>query len=173
MAVIATASEEKAEGKTVYRSVDEGGVVEFTDVPGKSSEEIKVPPAQTYKSLPVKKAPPVTATTEKQAFRYDSLEITSPKNEESIFDNAGNATISITVSPAVASLLRHKLEVSVDGKVVSGAGPSFQLTGLDRGSHTINAKVVDGNGVSLIKAKPTVFYIRQHSKLFKKPATRP
>ena len=167
---MAVAAEEN-EGKKVYRSVGEGGVVEFTDVPDKAAEEVKVPPTQTYKAKPIKPTISIDEAEESPVFRYQKLQIASPQNEETIFDNSGNVTINVAVSPAIPKALRHKLEVYVDGKLQAGAGTSLQLTNLDRGSHTVSARVVDGTGAVLIKSAETVFFVRRHSKLFKKPAT--
>jgi len=148
----------------LYKHVNPDGSVEFTDIPtSKNDEPLKLAPLSTFKSLP---QPPMQAgnQTKPAAVQYTSAKITSPTNEATIRENAGNIVIKTTVSPSLQS--GHKL-VLFDNGVIKGesSNGSFTITNADRGSHVLSIQVQNKAGKVLISSKSVTVYLRRHSVL--------
>jgi hypothetical protein len=106
---------------TIYRSVDEKGVVEFSDQGKKGAEEIKVDKVPTYK---FKKLPrSATKTSKAVAEKTRQIEIVSPSMEETIRDNQGNLTVKLSLrqitdgqAPASGSEAKAPTPAAADDK---------------------------------------------------------
>ncbi len=145
----------------IYKRTNPDGSVEFTDVP-RSDEEKPVPlsPMSTFKATPAPRRS--TSNTQADAKKYSAISVTSPANETTIRDNTGTVAVSVSLSPALRS--GHQLVLMVDGeqKGKSTSG-SFTLNNLDRGSHSLVAKVVDKAGKTLISSAPVTVYLFRQS----------
>ncbi|MFK8069240.1 MAG: DUF4124 domain-containing protein [Gammaproteobacteria bacterium] len=160
----------------IYKSVDANGNVSFSDQPSpnaKKVEEIKLDPA-TLESpaksrTTIKLRPPEAQvpTEEKARTDYDELRIFSPENNETIRSNNGDLNVDIFLLPAVREKLGHKLVLLLDGKAVSepGTATNFALHGVDRGKHTLSAKIVGKNGKTLKKSTSVTVHLKRYSKL--------
>ena len=81
-------------------------------------------------------------------------------------DNQGNLTINFRSSPALQTRKGHKYVVTLDGKdVYSGTSTITALTNLDRGTHTINAKIVDSSGKVMITSATVKATLQRFSSL--------
>lgn len=150
----------------IYRYRAPDGTVVFSDRPRPGSTRIEVGPNLTVPATPVEQEPskppaPPTAT-------YESLEIVSPVNDETIRDNAGNVTVGIESRPILQSKQGHRLVVLMDGSPIGPPTTAMQipLENIDRGSHTLQAIIVDANGQPLIRSGVLTFHLRRHSSLF-------
>jgi hypothetical protein len=142
--------------ETVYKTVDEDGNIIFTDKPSEEAEEIEIQKLETIENPnPPRYTPPKQA--EEKLPQYKSLTVTSPENGAGIRSNNGNVTISLSLEPALSR--GHKIIILMDGKEV-GSGTSVSLQNVDRGTHSINAKVVDANGETLISTSSTFSLLR-------------
>lgn len=155
----------------IYRSVDENGNVVFSDTPSEGAEKIEVQEAQTVDSpdtRPFVYEPPES----EPAPRYRSVAISSPQDDESIRANSGNITIRMSVSP---SLKRgDKLVLLMDGKEVSaGSSTSVSLENVDRGSHSLQARVVGADGQTWVSSESVTFHLQRHSVQHPKPPPGP
>lgn len=153
----------------VYRSVDKDGNVSFSDQPSKGAVQVHVKKLETVKSLADVPAsnqsakPPVRPKPQ----GYSDIEITSPKNDQAIRDNAGNLNVAISLSPALKS--GDKLVLYMDGKEeASGQSPIFSLKNIDRGTHQLRVAVVDANGHQRIDSKSIIFHLLRYSAIMGK-----
>lgn len=147
----------------VYRSVNENGEVIYTDKPSPGAEQIEVDEVQTI-DAPAEQDFEYTPPQKEQPQAYTKLEITSPENDTSIRDNAGNVTVSIALEPALKA--GDKMVLSMDGtKVSEGASNQFSLTNLDRGTHSLSVAVVNAAGKELKRSSAVLFTIQRHSNL--------
>lgn len=153
----------------VYKWVDAEGVVHFTDEPVSGAEKVEVRPMQVI-SLPKpgRHVAPANKTREPVA-HYQSLSITSPKNDEAVRANNGVVTINAALSPSLRS--GDRLQVTVDGNTHNIDGLSMTLSNLARGGHSVSASVVDANGDTLISSKTINFFVLRVTK--KRPAPAP
>ncbi len=167
LALLAAVPTLAGEGR-IFRTVDEHGNVVFTDIPPReddeNAEQIIV---ETPNSFEVEEAIPAAqdqwivepedAETE-APFRYDTLQIVSPADDEPVRENAGNVTIVTNVNPRLQS--GHRMRLLMGGAVVQeGAQGSFSLTNVDRGTHRIALEIVDGEGNVLIRSPESTFHM--------------
>ena len=151
----------QADEKNIYKKTDDKGVVEFTDVPGKNTKPIRVPPMNTYKQkkLPSIKSKPLPAEV-KEA--YTELSITSPLHDKAIRENSGKIVIKLKITPALKS--EHKILVSIDGDsktAIKGTSSSVTFDNISRGTHTVQASIIDSEDKVIIKAEATTFHLRR------------
>ena len=92
------------------------------------------------------------------------IEIFQPGHEETVHDNSGNVTVEI-----MAVLDRgQRIRLLIDG---ASAAPdsrnlTFNLEGIDRGTHTLKALILDREGTVVAESEPVVFYMWQASRQF-------
>jgi len=146
----------------VYKKVNPDGSVEFTDAP-KSKDATPVPlsPTNTFKATP---APPISSSQKSKptANQYTSASITSPSNDAAIRDNAGNLTVTASVTPSLQS--DHKMVLMDNGVALSeSTSGSFQLSNVDRGSHSLSIQVQDSAGKVIISSDPVTVHLLRHS----------
>jgi hypothetical protein len=147
----------------IYQTHDEHGNIIYTDVPPKEgAPAVKLPPVNVFETPDPFEFPnktPAAATI--REFRYHKLEIVSPADDETILINTANISIEITLLPGVNRSAGHRLELLWDNRVLAQNQLSYQIADADRGSHVIEARVVDENGQILIRAAPVTVHIKQ------------
>jgi hypothetical protein len=155
----------------VYRSVDESGNVIFTDKPSPDAEKIDIAPVQTITTDPAQQqfeyTPPARKQTESIS-PYNKVEITSPEHDTALRENVGDVSVSVTVDPGLIS--GHKVVLYMDGNVVAEGSGQFNLTNIDRGTHTLIAAIQSNDGRELIRSAPVTFTVLRHS-IQHKPST--
>lgn len=151
----------------MYKWVDEEGNISYSDQPPyKGAEQLDTPPLATMPATKIpKKNKPSAATEEAEKETvYTALKITSPQDDMTIRNNAGNFSISVSITPSLNTAQGHTISLSMDAKVIKGrsSSTSFNLTNIDRGTHKFKVSVLDKKGKSLFKSKPiTVHLFRQ------------
>ncbi len=158
-----------AGAQEVYRTVDEDGNVTFSDVaPKDDSEPLDLQQPNTYiaPELPVLTEDELPLEDEEAA--YESLSITTPANDEAVRNNTGNVTLAAAVEPALAS--NHQIQFTLDGTVV-GTGPflSLALTNIDRGTHIVQAHILDSDNRILKSSAASTFHMLRYSSLQGRP----
>lgn len=154
--------------ETGYRIVHPDGTVEFTDDPNRGGEQIPLHEAPTIQAP--KPGKTISSTSAKEQAKesngeessYDSLAITAPQQEQTIWFDGSAIQVSLSIEPQLGK--EHSVVISLDGKEIArGRQSSFSLPQVFRGSHTIDARIEDESGATLIKADPVTFFMRQHS----------
>lgn len=153
----------------VYKWEDENGQIHYSDVPHEGAAEIELQPVQTFSLPAVTSASNATkdgnADTEDEiAPGYESLAITSPSTEETIWNTGGKVTISLSLQPSLQ--LGHSIRLFLDGQLLANLptkASSVQLSEVYRGEHKVSAEVQNENGLVLIKADPVTFFYHQTS----------
>jgi hypothetical protein len=156
----------------VYKKELPDGTVVYTDQPESGGKEITLPEIQTIQpppksvfseAIPPQKNKPVESTTS-----YTMLKITSPADEETLRENAGNITVNVTMDPPLQTQAGHKILVEMDGKPIADPGTSLQyvLDNVDRGTHSLQASILDAAGNTLFQSPSITFYLKRHSILF-------
>ncbi|MBM2829513.1 MAG: hypothetical protein HW411_303 [Gammaproteobacteria bacterium] len=73
-------------------------------------------------------------------------------------------TVSIALEPALKA--GDQLVLYMDGsKVSEGTGSQFNLTNLDRGTHSLSVAVVDASGKELQRSKSISFHLKMAADL--------
>jgi hypothetical protein len=149
---------------TVYRWVDENGVVHYSDQPHENAEKVTVSAPQTYSAPRVPNVPSSSSQPKKSGITY-TCSITQPANEDT-FPNTTVVTTTAQSSPPPGG--GDKLVLTFDGLTVTNfppGGGSFQLTNLDRGTHTLQAQVQDSSGKVVCQSSAVSFTVLQPSVL--------
>jgi len=94
------------------------------------------------------------------------IAIVSPGNDTTVFDNEGTVPVHIDLSPALRNDAATHIELLLDGIQVEHKDGEFILTGVERGEHLLQARVVDANDNTLVESEPIKFYMWQASRLF-------
>jgi hypothetical protein len=151
---------------TVYKWVDETGVVHYSDQPHENAEKVQLKAPQTYA------APPRTLTPErpkdapaKPAFKYQSCAISEPSDDQ-VFMNTSTVTAGVTAQPAVRP--GDTAVVTLDGQRVPGvpaSGGQFTISPVDRGTHSIQMVIQDSTGATVCTSPAVTFHVHQPSLL--------
>ncbi|HKE46224.1 MAG TPA: DUF4124 domain-containing protein [Steroidobacteraceae bacterium] len=151
---------------TTYKWVDKNGVTHYSDTPAPGAEVVNLQSAQTFEATT-----PGTATSSRTSTApgaevpaYTKLDLWKPENEET-YTNTGNVvTARVRIEPDLRR--SHTIWLYLDGKRVDGlpgAGDSFTLQNVFRGTHTLAAVVTDQQGKQLISSQTVTFYMHQAS----------
>lgn len=145
---------------TIYQSVNSQGNVVYSDQPSSNAQTVNLPQNQAP-SVPSSRLPQtgtlqsIASSAQQTDTVYKTLNIQSPTNDQTIWDNSGNIAVSVTLQPALATT--DTLQLAVDGQTVASSqtNTSFSLTGLDRGTHVLQARIVNQTQ-KVIKVSNTV-----------------
>lgn len=151
-----------------YTWTDEDGVVHYSDLPRPGAKEVdlgKYKAPSSARSEPARPVVPATrrADPEPESFQYESLAVASPAAEQTLWNIEGVLNVSLALSPALRP--GHQVRVYFDGNLQDVSGLSFQLQQVYRGTHNLQAEVLDENGRLMIRSQPSRFYVQQTSIL--------
>ena len=152
---------------TVYKWVDENGVVHYSDQPNSRAQAVEVQGAQPYggdsQRAPVTSVSSQTPSAEPPA--YSECVLYQPENDET-FPNTSVVSGSIRMSPALQA--GHRVTIVLDNRKVPNAvatATGFTLTEVERGTHTISFVIEDGQGKTLCQSGSVTIHVRQPSLL--------
>ena len=153
---------------TVYRWVDENGVVHYSDQPHPNAEKLQVHAAQTYKpSSPDASAGGGGASSSSSASSspYKGCAVVQPQDGQA-YANVDSLTVVVQTDPQLHQ--GDRVYVMIDGQAVNGgapSGPQFVLSPVERGSHTAQAQVKDAGGAIMCQTPTVTFEVHQNSIL--------
>lgn len=160
----------------MYRWKDAQGNVVFGDSPpeGVSAEPVKVRPNVVETPKLPEPPPPAPAPEGPAGPAYQALRITEPADQSAVRENAGNVTITLGIEPDLNVRVGHKLQVLMDGApVAEGQTLQFMLTNVDRGTHSLSARVLDAQGNELVSSPTISFTLLRYSSLQGTPRPAP
>lgn len=156
-----------AESKKVYSWLDENGVLVFSDNPKKGAKQIDIKSgAIRMPSVDTSILQQLDEPTPKNP--KQSIAVTLPEDQDTIYDNNGSVYITSLVSPSFAA--NHKIQLKLDGKPINKPQSSglFVLRNIDRGEHKIVLELHNGKGKVIATSKAVTFYMFRASAI--KPA---
>lgn len=169
----------------VYKTVDEHGNVVYTDQP--PTPDAKPVQLRGLTVVPVPDPPtpkPVRArqgqadadgkVTDLGALRrgYRDFRLTQPLPEQMFAGTENMATVAWDTQYALQEGMR--VIISVDGQAMAPTTDAvIQTERLDRGEHTVSAKLVDDRGRTVVSTSPVTFFVYQHSRNFNRPQVSP
>jgi hypothetical protein len=151
-----------AQGQKIYKYVLPDGKVVYSDTPppDAGAEKVELSPLQTFSAPPAAPLGSGDREKKKEGESYEEFTITKPANDETIRDNGGNISISLSLKPGLKG--GHSIDVTMDGKSLgSGRGTSITLTDVDRGSHSVQATVKDESGKAVAKSNSVTFHLKR------------
>ena len=152
---------------TVYRWVDEDGVVHYSDQPHPNAEKLQVHAAQTYKASAADASAGGGGGGASGAAPapYRGCAIVQPQDGQALA-NVDSLTVVVQTDPALHQ--GDKVYVTVDGQALNGGNPTgsqFVISPVDRGTHTAQAQVKDSSGAVQCQTPPVTFEVHQNSLL--------
>jgi len=149
---------------TVYKWVDEDGVVHYSDQPHQNAQKVELKAPQTYSSPKTSApGPAFTPGPKSTAPAYRSCSVSEPTNEQ-VFLNTDTVNAGVTIQPTVRP--GDTAVVTLDGQPVPGVpanGGQFTISPVDRGTHSIQVVVKDPTGATVCSSPSVTFYVRQPS----------
>ena len=148
-----------------YKWVDENGVVHYSDRPEPGAEKLELPSQPRLGSAIAPRSSSVRRDAEEPAeeatpFEYQTLEVASPAPEETLWNIEGVLNVSLNLQPGLQP--GHRIRVYFDGQPRFVSGTSFQVDQVFRGTHNLQAEVIDQNGELMIRSQPGRFYVQQN-----------
>ena len=151
--------------RDVYKWTNEEGVVIYSDIPQEGAERIRVDTGgRSADSRTGEKGEDQSGSAgEAEAVSYESLKITQPADDATVRSNEGTVTVSLSLSPTLGE--GHEVKIILDGVELEDGmkGTLFSLNNLNRGTHSLQTRVVDAEGTELISSDSINFHLRQAS----------
>ena len=160
---------------TVYKWVDENGVIHYSDQPHENAEKVSVRAPQTYSaSQYTQNSNPKrgsnssgssSAAAPQSSGSTYRCTISQPANDETLM-NASSVPVSVQLEPGPRP--GDQVFVLLDGQRVPGlptGGGQFTLPSVDRGSHSLQALVQDSSGRLVCQSPSVTFNVHQPSVL--------
>lgn len=150
-----------AVGAQIYKWKDKDGKVHYSDQPQKNTDKpIDLPESMIYKAPP-KPRINLDKPKKREPYKaYQTFKIASPQNDGTVRSAPGNMTVSLQVSPGLKS--GHELVVMIDGKqVAKGKSTSISVSNVDRGTHSLSAKIIDASGKTVVSAGGVTFHMKR------------
>jgi hypothetical protein len=99
------------------------------------------------------------AAAEAAPFSYETLEVSAPAPEQTLWNIEGVLNVSLALSPALQP--GHQVRVYFDGTPRTVSSTNFQLQDVYRGAHNLQAEVLNETGTLMIRSLPNRFYVQQ------------
>lgn len=152
----------------IYRWETPDGVTVYSDKPQPNTSATKIKQAlvptvhlQNVKisDIPKKVMP--------ESLAYESIDITSPQDGTTFPVPPSTVLISASIKPALRS--GHQILFLKDGSPVAtpSTETSASITELYRGSHILQAQIIDSAGKILIRSRPVTVSVQQPSVIKK------
>jgi hypothetical protein len=164
--ILALASPTTWGSADVYRWTDADGQTHYTDRPQPGAERITItvdPPASGPPEVSRFSASGQEPDEEPPApvDRYQSLTITSPAQEQVLWNIEGQLDVAAAVQPPLQP--GHALQFTLDGRtaVADPGDTRVRFEEVFRGEHSLQVQVVDAQGRPLVASPTTRFFVRQ------------
>lgn len=146
----------------VYKRVNPDGSVDYSDQPLEDAEVMKVPKGSTF-TMPSTSTSGLSRSSRSQRNTdtavYQSLVITSPKNDEAIRSNDGRVTALAKSDPTLQS--GHRFRWNMDGTNLPKelTDPILLMKEVNRGTHNLSVSIIDNQGKVVISSEKIVFHL--------------
>jgi hypothetical protein len=150
---------------TVYKWVDENGVTHYSDQPHENAQKVTLAQPQTYKAPKPPPEQPSAPAAPKAPPPYSSCSIAQPANEDT-FPNATSVDAAVATNPGVRP--GDEVVLLLDGSRVANfppGGGGATISPIERGTHSLQALIRDGNGQVVCQSTNITFTVLQPSIL--------
>jgi len=152
-----------ASATTVYKWVDDNGVVHYSDQPHENAQKVELKAPQTYSApkLNDEGQSPSSTRPAQQGPAYKSCQISQPTNDQ-MFMNTFTVTAGVNLQPPPRP--GDQLVVTLDGQRIPGVPPEggqFTISPVDRGTHSLQAIVQDARGQPVCHSQSVTFHVHQ------------
>ena len=151
---------------TIYKVVNEDGSINYTDSPpeGAEKEVVDLPPIFTEPAVPLPSQSPIEEEALEDLAQPLVMSILSPLDETNI--PTGQQTVPIEIRLSQPLRPDQLVQVLMDGQLrAGGSDTQFVLDNIERGEHTIEARVVGISGDVHATSSPVTIYVHRASAL--------
>jgi ABC-type uncharacterized transport system auxiliary subunit len=107
----------------------------------------------------------VPASAQQPSPALRTITITAPADDDTVHSNVGNVRVAVTVAPRLAA--NETIVISLDDREAArGTRRHLQLSGIERGTHLLQARLLDAKGNTLAQSDVVTFHLWQASRLF-------
>ncbi len=155
---------------TIYRVVGPDGQISYTDTPPDQGqvEVVELPEANVQRAFEV----PQGVGAEGAADRtYLRVEISSPTQDATILPDQFSVLVQLELEPGLHA--GHQIQFFLDGAPQGSPATETMITlgDFERGTHSVQAQILDEEGVMVAQSNPVAFHVRRHSA--KHPSVNP
>ena len=149
---------------TVYKWVDEDGVIHYSDQPHPNAQKLQVVGVQTYSSSAAAVRGSSSSDSDSGAAPpnpYKACAIAQPIDQQNL-PNAQSVFIRVAADPVPRG--EDRIYISMDGQALNGSQPtglSFNVTSIDRGAHSVQAQIRSADDQVLCQTPTITFYVQQ------------
>lgn len=149
-------------GDDAWKWTDDEGVVHYSDVPVDGAEQVHLSEYSKKTGARISDSTELTQRPEQpEEFTYETLAISSPAAEQTLWNIEGRLAVTIAINP---NLMRgHRIRLTFDGQAQDISGTSVTLNEVYRGTHNLQAEVIDQTGRVISQTEPVRFYVQQNS----------
>ncbi len=152
---------------TLYKVVNKDGSITYTDQPVEGAVPVDLSNVNSA-TMPALAKPAKTLKRDASAKQLKSIDyqlsFTTPRDEQTIRNNAGTVNVSATLTPTSPGLYELLLDgVPVDTQPTA----NFTLENINRGEHSLQMRFKNNSGKILASTSPIVFYLHKASALIK------
>jgi len=144
-----------------WKWTDEDGVVHYSDVPVEGAVPVNLSEFSKKTGARISNGRTIAPNEPEEELAYDSITIASPGDEETLWNIEGLLNVSVAVSPELQQ--GHRIRVYFDGAARDVGGTSFQILDAYRGTHSLQAEIVDQTGRVIMRSTTSRFYVQQNS----------
>ena len=151
----------------VYKTESEDGTVEYSDQSQDRSEKMELLPLSTVKPPSISAPEKIQSVKSASPSVSDqSIQIQHPGEDTAIRSNNGDLHIRLRLTPARMKGNQH-IELELDKKRLDKSFQQTQirLQNIARGTHVLQAFLVDKNGAVLARTAEIRFHLLRHSIL--------
>ena len=157
-------------GQQAYTWTDENGTVHYSDRPFPGAATIDLRAAQGFSApRPTRPAPATTqqgpVEEEEPVQAYRSFNVIQPLQQETLWNIGAVLDVQVDLQPGLQP--GHHLGAYLDGQLIAiGATTTqFQLPDVFRGTHSLQAVVLDEGGTQVLRSLAVSFMVQQTSIL--------
>jgi len=160
---------------TVYKWVDENGVVHYSDQPHPNAEKVHVKEPQTYRESNPLAAPAAPSPDGGGGGgpTYRGCSIAQPADNEDLA-NPDSLVVVVRTDPPLRP--GDQVFVTLDGQALNDGRPTgaqFTISPVERGTHVLQATVRDSGGALLCQTSGVSYSVHQASVLNPANPARP
>ncbi len=149
----------------IYRLVDEGGNVLFSDQPHPKATLIEVNTLPSY--TPVTTRFNANSIEDNQTVVVPDYEISiiSPADDQAFWETSGTVAVQVQLQPELDKTRGDLIKVMLDGKEIGEPQENtvVSLTNVDRGTHSLSVAVVSNEQKILSTSDTIKFHLHRRS----------
>jgi len=164
LATLLTGQTANAAEEDIYKAISNDGTTAYSDKPSANSTTV-APLVHNVLTIPA----PVLESPEAYGEESDSprltvtsVKITSLINDQTIINPRGPIPVSIATAPEAELPEGYTAKIKMDGEIVSSGDDSLlSIPSQDRGTHTVEAIVLDASGTVQASSSIVTIHIRR------------